>query len=106
MPYVTPSEAEILQAILNYSQESLKMGDVPKFGSGRWAQLRDDDPAKYAAVIRAALAYWNVETQQTEARAQASRAISKALDWAKQTLEPGHNEMNRRRYPWLFEKSA
>jgi hypothetical protein len=106
MPYVMPSEAEILEAILRYSNEALKMGDVPTFGSARWSQLSDDNPAKSAAVIRAALAHWNFETQQAEAHAQASRAISKAHNWARQSLELGHDAMNRRRYPWLFEKSA
>jgi hypothetical protein len=92
-----PSEAEVLELILRYSSKALKMGDVPKFGSAQWAQLSNDDPKKWAAVIRAALAHWNLDSE-AEAYAQASRAISKGHDWAKQALAPSHAEMHRRRY--------
>jgi hypothetical protein len=57
-------------------------GSWPMAGTPAWCDLSDDDPAKVAALLDAAR-HWvlRVETGQ-EAMAEASQAISAAVDWA------------------------
>ena len=59
-----------------------RVGDWPMVGSASWQQLDDDDPVKLASIYDAAQ-HWalRVETCQ-EARCEASREVSDAVDWS------------------------
>lgn len=67
--------------IFAYVAGALTCGEVPRFGTREWAELDDADPAKQAAVVRAALAHWGAEQLAMDAMVQASHAISEAGDW-------------------------
>ena len=80
---VMPDEAEVAAEIYRYTAQALTCGGrVPRFGSPEWAALDDADPAKHAAVVRAALAHWGACQVEAQNHMQASLAISKAHDWA------------------------
>jgi len=59
-----------------------RVGSWPMAGTPDWCELDDHDPAKMAAVLDGGRHFaLRVETCQ-EARADASRAVSGALDWS------------------------
>ncbi|OBI90964.1 hypothetical protein A9X00_18230 [Mycobacterium sp. 1245805.9] len=62
--------------------ERLAVRTFPMVGIPAWCALSDTDPVKLAAVFDAA-SHWalRLETCQ-QSRAEASQAISAALDWA------------------------
>lgn len=99
---VGPSELEVIEAIYRYISPALTCGRVPVFGSAEWAMLGDDDPAKHAAVVRAALAHWNTAQVEAENRVQASHAISAAYDWAGEANRPSRAQVLR----WREARSA
>jgi hypothetical protein len=59
-----------------------EVGDFPLLGTPPWCSLADTDPAKWAALLDAAMHHaLRVELNQ-EARAEASKAVSAAVDWS------------------------
>jgi Protein of unknown function (DUF2742) len=83
-----------------------QVGSWPMVGTPAWCALPDDDPAKWAALLDAAQ-HWalRVETCQ-EARAEASHAISAAVDWS----DVADEAMDLRKFyaekPWLRREIA
>lgn len=73
---VMPNEAEVAEALLAYVAPALACGRVPTFGSAEWVALGDEDPAKHAAVVRAALAHWGTAQLAQQAHMEASQAIA------------------------------
>jgi len=88
------------------------IGPIPMAGSPDWCRLADDDPRKWAAVVRAALAWVSESTPTATARqlraeldavdsAVADRfkaaacELSAAHTWA--AVGPAHAELERRR---------
>jgi hypothetical protein len=72
---------EFVGAVLN------QVNDWPMLGTPAWCSLTHDDPAKWAALLDGAQ-HWalRVDTCQ-EARAEASRAVSGAVEWPKVSRE-------------------
>ena len=91
---VMPDEAEVATGIFQYVREALTCGRVPRFGTAEWVELDDADPAKHAAVVRAALAHWTATQVAAANQVQASQAISASHDWAGQATR----HMIRRTY--------
>ncbi|CAN5523537.1 hypothetical protein BH09ACT7_BH09ACT7_08440 [soil metagenome] len=77
------------------------VGTWPMVGSALWQQLDDHDPMKWAAILDAAR-HWalRVDTSQ-EARAEASRAIAGAADWATLSREIRQRTEFYAERPWL-----
>jgi hypothetical protein len=73
---VMPNEAEVAAALYHYVTPALACGRVPTFGTAEWVALGEDDPAKHAAVVRAALAHWGAALAAQQAHVQASQAIA------------------------------
>lgn len=73
---IMPDEAEVAEAIYHYSSAALTCGRVPTFGSAEWVELANNDPAKHAAVVRAALAHREAALGAQRAHMEASHAIS------------------------------
>ena len=89
-------------------------GRLPIYGSREWWALEDDDPRRWASVIRAA-ACWRHESRldviDERMRAElervdqlvvervraASHDVAGALDWTALAAEPTHDELARRR---------
>lgn len=78
-----------------------RVGDWPMAGTPAWCALDDADPAKWAALLDAAQ-HWalRLETCQ-EARADASRAVSGALDWSALAHEINQRTEFYAARPWL-----
>lgn len=72
----------------------------PMAGSVEWQHLADDDPRKWCSLLDAAR-HWSlrVETCQ-EQRAEASRAVSTAVDWRKVAGELTQRRQWRAGRPW------
>ncbi|MGH3628099.1 MAG: DUF2742 domain-containing protein [Mycobacterium sp.] len=86
---------EFVDAVLN------QVNDWPMLGTPAWCSLTHDDPRKWCALLDAAQ-HWalRIETSQ-EARAEASRAVSGAVDWdAVGRQIRTHADFYRAR-PWL-----
>lgn len=94
---VLPNEAEVAEAVLAFATSSLTCGRVPRFASPEWVMLPDDDPAKKAAVVRAALAWWGRQLLEGEEHVEVSSAVSGGYDWSKQANRPTRAEVERRR---------
>lgn len=77
---VMPDELEVAQALYHFMTPAMKLGDVPRFGTAEWVELADEDPRKYAAVIRAAMAHWGAALAAQQAHMEASQAIAAAED--------------------------
>lgn len=77
------------------------VGDFPMIGTPEWCALADDDPAKSAAIYDAAQ-HWalRLETCQ-EARCEASRAISAAVNWSQIAKEMKNIREFYAARPWL-----
>jgi hypothetical protein len=90
-----PTMPDVAAAIYSYTAEALTCGRVPVFGSVEWVELADDDPAKQAAVVRAALAHWSASLVAGEAQVQASHAISAAYDWRGLACRPTREQVLR-----------
>jgi hypothetical protein len=75
------SVREFIMPVLNQAN------DWPMLGTPAWCSLAHDDPRKWCALLDSAQ-HWalRVETCQ-EARAEASRAVSEAVDWPKVSRE-------------------
>lgn len=73
---VMPNEAEVAAALFAYVAPALACGRVPAFGSAEWVELAEDDPAKHAAMVRAALAHWGTAQLAQQAHMEASRRIA------------------------------
>jgi hypothetical protein len=75
--------------------------DFPLIGSPAWCALPDMHPAKWAAVVDAAQ-HWalRLETNQA-AMAEASRAVSAAVDWSAVSREVQQRRSFRAERPWL-----
>jgi Protein of unknown function (DUF2742) len=73
----------------------------PTAGTPQWCALDDDDPHKLAALLDAAQ-HWilRVETCQ-EARCDASREISDAVDWSAMAREINERADFYAARPWL-----
>ena len=68
----------------------------PMAGTPAWCQLAGDDPAKWAALLDAAQHHaLRVETAQA-ARAEASRAVSGAANWAQIAREVFYRHTSNR----------
>jgi hypothetical protein len=66
----------LVQPILN------RVDRWPMAGTPAWVELAYDDPAKWAAVLDAGR-HWALRIDcEQEARAEASKAVSAAADWA------------------------
>jgi hypothetical protein len=78
-----------------------KVGSWPMAGTPEWCALGDADPRKWAAVLDAAQ-HWSlrVETCQ-EARCDASREVSDALDWSALAREINVRADFYASRPWL-----
>jgi hypothetical protein len=77
------------------------VGSWPMAGTPAWCLLDDDDPIKVAALFDAAQHHaLRVETCQ-EARAEASRAVSSALDWGALGREINQRTVFYAERPWL-----
>jgi hypothetical protein len=72
---------EFVGAVLN------QVNDWPTLGTPAWCSLTHEDPRKWAALLDAAQ-HWalRVETCQ-EARGEAGRAVSEAVEWPKVSRE-------------------
>jgi hypothetical protein len=72
---------EFVGAVLN------QVNDWPMLGTPAWCSLAHEDPRKWAALLDGAQ-HWalRVETCQ-EARGEAARAVSRAVDWPKVSRE-------------------
>jgi hypothetical protein len=66
------------EALYRYITPALTCGRVPTFGSAEWVELDEDDPAKQAAVVRAALVGWTVELDRQHTHLEASHAVAAA----------------------------
>ena len=89
-------------------------GTIPLYASRSWWALPEDDPRRWASVVRAA-ACWRHESrldvidQRMQAELErvdqlvvermrsASHDVSSALDWNALAAEPSHDELARRR---------
>jgi hypothetical protein len=87
----------VAAASYDYVTPALTCGPVPTFGTAEWVALADDDPAKQAAVVRAALAHWGATQAQADNHVQASHAISGAHDWAGLAARPTREQVLRYR---------
>lgn len=86
---------EFVAAVLN------QCNDWPPLGTPAWCSLAHDDPRKWAALLDGAQ-HWalRVETCQ-EAHAEASRAISGAVDWSALSREINRRTDFYAARPWL-----
>jgi hypothetical protein len=76
------------------------VGTWPMLGSVEWRNLDADHPAKLAAIFDAAQ-HWALRIEMAqEARAEASRAISDAADWASIGREIQQLRQFRNSRPW------
>ncbi|HEX3785047.1 MAG TPA: hypothetical protein VHX38_35765 [Pseudonocardiaceae bacterium] len=90
------------------------------YGSPEWEALPNDHPEKYRAMRRAAEAwrrYWQPEAVSTRRDAEQDRIdraacaqlravshnVSEAADWHAIGRGPTWRELQRRRYPWLYD---
>ena len=78
----------------------------PMAGTLAWCELSDDHPAKLAALFDAAR-HWalRVETCQ-QARCDASREVSEALDWSALAREINQRADFYAARPWLKKRVA
>ena len=88
-------DLELLAALHDYTGPAMTAGPLPEFGTARWAALADDDPAKGHAVVRAALAYWQLAQAAAQDHGQISGAVSAAV--GPFTGNVAHTEIVRRR---------
>ena len=89
-------------------------GSLPLYASAAWFALADDDPRRWASVIRAAACWRNesrldviaeridaelarVDALALELVREASHDVSGALDWNTLAAEPTHAELTTRR---------
>jgi hypothetical protein len=81
-PNFTASQQVSWAATHDFVQPYLNaVGSWPMAGTVAWQLLGDTDPAKWAAILDAAQHHvLRMETAQ-EARCEASRAVSAAVDW-------------------------
>lgn len=107
-PDVTPAASQqvswwsvhtFVAAILN------QVNGWPMLGTPAWCALACDDPRKWAALLDGAQ-HWSlhVETCQ-EAHADASRAVSGAVDWAALGREINRRADFYAARPWLRRRS-
>lgn len=83
-------------------RESVGVGpeDFPMLGTPAWCNLPDDDPRKLAAVHDGGQHHaLRIETAQ-EARAEASRAVAGAADWAAISREIRQRQDFHAANPW------
>ena len=89
-------------------------GSLPLYASAAWFALAEDDPRRWASVIRAAACWRNesrldviaervdaelarVDALALERVREASHDISEATDWAAVAASPAHDELTQRR---------
>lgn len=86
---------EFVAAVLN------QVNGWPTAGTPAWCSLARDDPRKWAALLDGAQ-HWalRVETWQ-EAHAEASRAVSDAIDWPALSREINRRTDFYASRPWL-----
>lgn len=77
------------------------VGPLPWPGTLEWLELPDDDPRKVAAVLRAGVLWALNESARQEAMAEASQAISAALDWGEIGRQIQQRESFYAAKPWL-----
>ncbi|MGO9155887.1 DUF2742 domain-containing protein [Mycobacterium sp.] len=83
-----------------------QVNDWPTLGTPAWFDLDDNDPRKWAALLDGAQ-HWalRLETCQ-EARCEASRAVSSAVDWPAVSKEAQDLREFHTTRPWLKRVSA
>lgn len=83
-----------------------RVGEWPLIGTPEWCALPNNDPAKLAAIYSAA-EHWalRLETCQ-QAKADASKDIAQAADWAAIGCDIARREGFYRERPWLRRKKA
>jgi hypothetical protein len=85
---------EFVGAVLN------QVNDWPMLGTPAWCSLAHDDPRKWAAVLDGAQHHaLRLELSQ-EARAEASKAVSRAVDWPRIAREIQQISNFRASRPW------
>jgi hypothetical protein len=86
---------EFITAVLD------QVNSWPMLGTPAWCSLAQGDPAKWAALLDAAQHHaLRLELNQ-EARAEASRAISRAADWSSVGRELQQLREFRKARPWM-----
>jgi len=112
-PYQHTRRTDLTYAVARLL-ETLPTDDGFTYGSPQWDALPDDDPAKWAAVLRAAelwRRHWQpeaitarlfeelarVDQQAARHRKAAAVDLSGTHDWAAQSRRPSHAEIQRRR---------
>lgn len=86
---------ELILPVLN------QVNDWPLLGSPAWCSLARDDPRKWAAVLDGGQHHaLRIELNQ-ESRAEASKAVSGALDWAALSREILRRNDFYAAHPWL-----
>jgi hypothetical protein len=73
-------------AVFRAVSDSLSAGPLPEFGSHDWLQLDKDDPRRFYATVRAALAWWSAQVFGPDPRPdrlvnQASKDVAAGADW-------------------------
>jgi hypothetical protein len=83
-------------SVREYVVSLIAVEDWPLLGSPQWSALAVDDPAKIAAVLHGG-EHWalRLETHQ-QARADASRDVSDAVDWSALAREINERRRQRR----------
>lgn len=72
----------------------------PMLGTPAWCSLAHEDPQKWCALLDGAQHHaLRLELNQ-EARAEASRAVSEAVDWPRVSREMLHLRAFREAHPW------
>jgi hypothetical protein len=85
---------EFVGAILN------QVNDWPTLGTPAWCSLTHDDPGKWAALLDGAQ-HWALRMDSCqEARCEAGRAVSSAVDWPSVSQEMVQLNSFREAHPW------
>jgi Protein of unknown function (DUF2742) len=93
------SVRELIIPVLN------QVNDWPTLGTPAWCSLAHDDPRKWAALLDAAQHHaLRLELNQ-EARADASKAVSGAVDWPRVSQEIRQLNDFREGRPWVRRAS-
>ena len=81
-------------------------GSCPILGTPAWVALPDDHPDKLEAILNAALWWAVAEDLRQESRADASKDIAAARDWAGLAREHQNLTQFRAARPWMDRKTA
>jgi hypothetical protein len=78
----------------------------PLLGTPAWCSLANDDPAKWAALLDGAQ-HWALRLDSLqEASAEASKAVSGAVDWSAISREINQRNASYAERPWLRREAS